>query len=324
MVDVSDVLRELGFRIQEGRSARTWSLRGPQGDSFEVLPTEPVKRLNFATTRLRPGEEKILPRRLFIGDTATDAVVQRARSGGIDILTAEPNRMILHGGTYAIKPTPSMAPRTTNAVRPAWKRWAVARYLLHIGEPVRQYDIAADLRMSQQAVSNAARHYGDWVAIEPSGVIATNRAGLLQAWAEEYQGAGGTEFGWYSLDPIVEQTFKAAEVAALMGAAPLISGDVAADRIAPWKMPGKGRIYIKSPVDLVDDGFVPAPIDAATLITQIPRDPSIWALAGAVGTEMPGDEFHSADEVLVYWDVLHGNDADSVEAATHLARSIGE
>ena len=109
-----------------------------------------------------------------------------------------------------------------------------------------------------------------------------------------------------------------------MGAAPLISGDVAADRIAPWKMPGKGRIYIKSPVDLVDDGFVPAPIDAATLITQIPRDPSIWALAGAVGTEMPGDEFHSADEVLVYWDVLHGNDADSVEAATHLARSIGE
>ena len=109
-----------------------------------------------------------------------------------------------------------------------------------------------------------------------------------------------------------------------MGAAPLIGGDVAADRIAPWKMPGKGLIYIKSPVDLVDDGFVPAPVNEATLITRIPRDPSLWKVAGAVGYRDLGDEFRNADDVLVYWDVLHGNDTDSAEAAAQLARSIGK
>lgn len=324
MIDVSDVLRELGFRIEEGRSARTWSLRGPQGESFEVLPTKPVLRLNFATTRHRDGDEKKRPRRLFIGDTATDAVVQRAQSGEIDILTAEPNRMIVRGETYANQPAPMMSGPAVTVARPAWKRWAVARYLLLVGEPVRQYDIAADLRVSQQAVSNAARHYGDLVAVEPNGVVATDRAGLLHAWADEYRGAGGAEFGWYSLDPVVKQTHKAAEVAALLGAAPLISGDVAADRIAPWKMPGKGLIYIKSPVDLVDDGFVPAPVNEATLITRIPRDPSLWKVADAVGSRDLGGEFRNADDVLVYWDVLHGNDTDSAEAAAQLARAIGK
>lgn len=173
------------------------------------------------------------------------------------------------------------------------------------------------LGTSQQSVSHAAGQLGILVKSTEAGLVAADRALLLEYWSRDYFGPGGQEFGWYSLTPVVEQTLKAAEVASLLDALPLISGDVAADRRAPWKLPSRGRIYINAPIDLVGDGFVPAPVAEATLITCIPRDPTLWRLttAGQDGVEL-------ADDALTYWDVLSSGDIDSVEAAEHLEQLI--
>ncbi|GAA2027549.1 hypothetical protein GCM10009720_04090 [Yaniella flava] len=144
---------------------------------------------------------------------------------------------------------------------------------------------------------------------------------LLKHWAERYSGAAGQEFGWYSVAPIVEQTLKAAEVATLLEVGPLVSGDVAADRIAPWKLPTRGRLYTDGPIDLAGDGFVPAPLHDATLVICVPRDPTLWK-STAVGNFPVCDDVTVADPAVVYWDVRNSNDIDSLEAANHLASLV--
>ena len=124
---------------------------------------------------------------------------------------------------------------------------------------MRQSVIASALGTSQQSVSNAAGHLAGLVTDCGEGLVATDRARLLEHWRNEYTGPGGQAFGWYSLDPVAEQVSKAVEVAKFLDISPLVSGDIAADRIAPWKLPVRGRVYVDGPVDLADEGLVPAP-----------------------------------------------------------------
>src|SRR5699024_11716408 len=89
--------------------------------------------------------------------------------------------------------------------------------------------------------------------------------------------------------------------------------------IAPWKLPVRGRVYVDGPVDLADEGLVPAPLEEATLITCIPRDPTLHRLVDLrPGTAEPED-LPIADPAIVYWDLVHTTDTDSGEAAARLA-----
>ena len=159
------------------------------------------------------------------------------------------------------------------------------------------------------------------VAVTNYGAEVTDPEALLAHWLKEYPGAGGQEFGWYSLDPVVEQTLAAFQVAKLLDARPLISGDVAADKMVPWKLPAKGRVYVDSPIDLAGNGFVPAPLEKATLVTCVPRDPTLWKLTGLEALPVY-DDVQLADPALVYWDLYYSGDLDSLEAANHLKRSF--
>lgn len=61
---------------------------------------------------------------------------------------------------------------------------------------------------------------------------------LQERWPENYPGAGGQQFGRYSLDPIVQQTFIAVCEVQLLDVHPLVSEDMATDRfIAPSTLP---------------------------------------------------------------------------------------
>lgn len=196
------------------------------------------------------------------------------------------------------------------------------RYLLLADQPSRQQAIAQTIGTSQQSVSQAARHLGDLIADKGAGLTATDRADLLEHWLGVYTGPGGQEFGWYSLDPVNEQTAKAARVAEVLDVEPLVSGDVAADLLAPWKLPAQGRIYVRGPVDLSGDGFVAAPVRDATLITCIPHDPTIWRLTDLQRTTVNSGDLPLADPAIVYWDLTASSDIDSHEAAERIAALI--
>lgn len=319
--DVVALLREFGFSIAEGHTDASWVLVSTEASHFEVALTTPVSRLNAHSVRNHIVPSGETPRPLFIGHSATPGVIRQAQEGRIDILTETPTRLIYRGQVHELLEGERSSKQKRYIQRPAWTRWAVERYLLLSHSPARQSEIAAALQTSQQSVSNAARHLGKLVIDHGDGLMAADRSGLLAHWVNEYSGAGGQEFGWYSLDSIAAQTAAATEVADFLDFSPLVSSDVAADHLAPWKLPIKSRIYVKGPIDLGGDGFVPASLEEATLVTCVLADPSLWMLAALHPADVG---LPLADPALVYWDLINDDALDNAEAADHLAARIIE
>lgn len=174
-----------------------------------------------------------------------------------------------------------------------------------------QAEDAARLGVTQQAVSRALRAL--------RGATAGGTEELLDMFLEEYPGPGGKAFGWYGLDPVTAQTRTAVSLASILELDPLVGGDVAADRIAPWKLPARTRTYLRGVMDLGGEGFGPAPLAEATLICCTPCDQTLWA----TGTGVEANAQRSvADPALVLWELLHSDDPDSDQAAEHLRRAI--
>lgn len=323
-VDVANLLHELDVLVTEGSSRSSWLLRTPDRTSFEVTPSVPTESLNARQIRIDASPQTSADRRvLHVGRSATPGVVERAEAGEFDILTAEPTRLIHAGRTYEAASAPSLRRRPREKTgRPAWVRWALQRYLLLTPSPNRQPVIAEALGTTQQSVSRAAQALQGLVTDEGKGLLAPDRARLLEHWRSEYAGPGGQEFGWYGLDPVTEQVDQVVNIAALLEVPALVSGDVGADRLAPWKLPMRGRVYVAGPIDLSDDGFVPAPLGEATLITCVPRDPTLWRLAPHVEEAEGSDGFPIADAAIVHWDLLMSGDQDSGEAAQQVSRLL--
>lgn len=320
-VDVAALLRELDVTATEGATRQSWLLRAPDRTAFELEPAPPTVRLNAVQIRSAASHRSSsAPRLLHVGMTATASVIERAEAGEIDILTSDPIRLIQAGRTYEAPPTPSSRQPPRHAGKPAWIRWALQRYLLTSQAPSRQHVIADTLGSSQQTISRAAKALGSLVTDEGSGLFAPDRTSLLEHWVHEYPGPGGQEFGWYGLDTALENVTAAVNFAAELDIQTLVSGDAAADRIAPWKLPMRGRIYASGLIDLADNGFAPAPLDEANLVICIPRDPTLWRLSARPEVEHDSDEPIIADAAIVYWDLLMSGDQDSEEAAQQLSR----
>ncbi len=62
---------------------------------------------------------------------------------------------------------------------------------------------------------------------------------------------------------------------------PLMSGDVAADLIGPWRTPRRATLYAKRGADLNHAGLTPSDASAATLTLVLPQDASIWPASNA-------------------------------------------
>ncbi|MCT2295745.1 type IV toxin-antitoxin system AbiEi family antitoxin [Brachybacterium muris] len=323
--DISTLLRELDVEFAAGSMAGSWVLRTPDGVSVQRELTVPARRLDAAQIRMNgPGLRNGRDRLLHVGGSATAGVIERAEAGEIDLLIAEPTLLVLGGHRHEL-PAP-WVPRQPpqHKGRAAWIRWALQRYLLIASAPARQPVIAATLGSTQQSVSRAAQALGGWVTDQGSGLFASDPQGLLEHWLSEYPGPGGQEFGWYGLATAAEHSDRVIRLAATLEVNALVSGDVAADRIAPWKLPSRARVYLTEPIDLADEGLVPVPLEEANLVTCVPRDPTIWPLARAIEDRSTIPGVPCADPVVVYWDLLMSGEQDSEEAAHQLAKSFLE
>ncbi|WP_453983889.1 hypothetical protein [Brevibacterium casei] len=323
-VDAVSALRELDFEISAGSNRGYWRVRDPEGTWFEVSPAPAVPHLNARTVRNYTAHHRLNGDVLFVAESATASIVERAESGELNVLTTAPIRLIHSGTTYSVltADTTDHQSESPKRARPAWTRWAVIRYLLLNDTPARQSVIAGVLGASQQAVSNALKMLGPYVDDAGAGAYAIDRQGLLRLWAEEYVGPGGQEFGWFSLDSIVRQVAQATEVFDLLDQTYSVGGDVAADLIAPWKLPATGRIYTDEPVDLSEGGFVPAPLDEATLIINVPRDPTVLRMGSIREPGSEGGGMPLADPLVVMWDLLHSGSVDSGPAADKIAALV--
>ncbi len=157
------------------------------------------------------------------------------------------------------------------------RRWgagkaAATRLLYASRRPVTQVDLAAMVGVSQPAVSQyltSLRANGD-VSFEDPGWLA-NRTQLPLSYQEGYASRFVDQSCWYRIDAVN------AQVEDLVRRWPtlIVSGDVAADAVLPWKVPSVGIVYGETEDAAMDDlGFVRAdtPATASVLVRPVPDE----------------------------------------------------
>ena len=164
------------------------------------------------------------------------------------------------------------------------------------------------------------------------GWVIGQRADALDGVLAEYPGPGGVSTYWYGLDPAVRQAEAAATWCAEKGVGCVLTGDVAADVYAPWRLPAVAGLYSSELLDFTAAGFTPATDAEYTLVVTVPQDPTVWRTAAAAAQPTARVDPAAVDEVLpvrvdpiiALHDVLASAGPDAAEAAEHLRRAILE
>lgn len=208
--------------------------------------------------------------------------------------------VVRHGEIRLLDETPPAQPAKRGPR--AYARYAVARVILAGAARSDQVRLAELAGVTQGSVSNALR-----VLPETDDVEA-----LFDEILRSYPGPGGQTFYWWSERPVAEQAKHVAARSAL------ISGDFAADAIAPWRVPEHVVGYMREPVDLSGDGYVLSDESDYTTLLTIPNDKTLWATAAAWGRN------GIADPAIAAYDVLRtATSGDEEEAVDKLRQQVG-
>lgn len=308
------LLRDAGVRISGGNLAAL-SLALPDRRTLEV-------RVQIADAPPTPSKLELIlarpQRTLLITSRPGKAAVVAAAHNMLDLITVTPASVTL-GGTRLLEPHEPAENERPHGRTP-WGRWAMLRALALANGPMTQQELADAAGISQPAVFKHLKTLTPFVDRDQDGWRAHSVQDILSEWINRYPGPRGASTYWYSLKSPHEQAEAAASFAQEMGAAPLVSGDAAADIYAPWRLPDSVHLYLRAAVDFTDAGFTPASRDEATLIATIPEDPTLWPTAAlSQRSDMP-----LADPLVTWRDVLAGDASDSREAAEHLRDAIAD
>ncbi|MGV0792118.1 hypothetical protein [Mycolicibacterium sp. XJ1819] len=262
------------------------------------VPT-PAAVLN--RVRRRPGH------RLLV---ACEAISDEARSTllaapDVDLSVSSTGELVLSGTTYR---APAMTAPHRSAGERNWRRRAAERVCVLTREHLRQNDLAAAIGVTQQAVSKMA----DKNRLPKTPMARDARREFLDELAAVPADGGLIETYWYGTDPVTEQVRNAIRLGAELTVRVLASGEVAADVLAPWRVPRSGLVYAEELVDLNVFGMVEATPEEATLTVRVPADPTVWATAA--WWHQDNDAQHrdivTVDPVVALQDMRAGDDTD--------------
>ncbi|RKR75671.1 hypothetical protein [Frondihabitans australicus] len=215
------------------------------------------------------------------------------------VVVAEDTRSLwLHRVEHA--PDRPPARKAKKGPRP-FTRLALGRSLL-LGSPQRkQNDLARDVGSPQSAVSQQLKLLRGLVERHTGGYSAPTPSRLWDYCMAEYPGAGGITTYWWNDTSLEQQARAVQDRVRDLGGTALISGDLAARVIAPWRQPEHATLYLDRGLDPGALGFALASRDDHTLSITVPDDATIFATARA----------HSSREGLV----------DAVIAAVDVSRT---
>jgi uncharacterized protein (UPF0264 family) len=134
---------------------------------------------------------------------------------------------------------------------------------------------------------------------------------------DHYPGPGGLASHWYGLDPVAEQAFRVHELLEAKRSRPAVSGDVAADLVAPWRTPAHALVYAEKGADLAAAGLTPAAAQDATLTLVLPGDRAVWTIGRTpctVGLAGYGNVAR-VGALQVLYDLRHASGPDAGDAA---------
>lgn len=295
--------------------------RGGQSFTFRVV---------LFDRRVHPRDIGEPPERnsLLVAPVMSAAAASTARAQGWSVVCDEgPAWIRFHGGWIELK-----SDRQTDAVMPSRRRgrpgygvFSVLRTMLALEGGATQSELAEFAKVSQPRVSQAIdmlRALGLVMRAEHGWVVTDNDA-AIDWWIDHYPGPAGLRTEWYGLDSVAQQAYQTYEFLTKQGAAPVVSGDVAADLISPWRTPRHALLYATRGADLTRIGLTPSRPADATLTVVLPDDPAVRPLGPARLVELPGmGAIARANSLQVLWDLKQGNGPDVEEAASAWLRWI--
>ncbi|PZS26097.1 MAG: hypothetical protein DLM59_18890 [Pseudonocardiales bacterium] len=273
------------------------------------------------------------PASLLVVPRATPRLLAAAVDQGWSIVTTSgvalvslPGEQISYSAPSATQPTAVAHPVGRGALRHRvpWGTLTAVRSLLE-DAPLRQRDLATRAGTSQARVSQvlAALTAAGLVGRDTRGYAPTSWDALADWWLARYPGHRGASSYWYSLDGLRTQTRAAlSALARVPGSAAVLSGDIAADLLAPWRHPVQVAVYAHRLADLSGHGFVPASgATDATLVLHAPRDPGVWP-ARPWERDIDGQPVGLADAMQILFDLLAAPARDDAEAATRFRTAV--
>jgi transcriptional regulator with XRE-family HTH domain len=200
------------------------------------------------------------------------------------------------------------------------RRWgagkaAMVRHLYASQEPVTQVELAAHAGVSQPAVSqylSSLRENSD-VSFADPGWLA-NRVQLPASYWQSYASRFTSASCWYRIDNVTTQVSDLVERQPEL----IVSGDVAADAVLPWKVPAIAIVYGSVEASLLDElGFVSADTaaTATVLVRPVPDD-------SFVNDALDANALHVAARLHLVADLIGLGGDDRLEAAERFARFV--
>ena len=311
----SALLEENGIAVVPVDGAQVTLRRGSQRATYTVVTT---------SSRVHPSDVTEPPagNALLIVPALSEAAAQRARSRGWSAIPDDgPAWVLFHGREIKLK-RPELATgsqQQSRRGRPGWGIFSVLRALLALEGGARQSELVGFANVSQPRISQALSELAtlDLVERVPAGWTVTDKAKAIKWWVDHYPGPGGLASHWYGLDPIVEQAFRVHELLEAKRSRPAVSGDVAADLVAPWRTPAHALVYAEKGADLAAAGLTPAAAQDATLTLVLPGDRAVWPIGRTpwtVGLTGYGNVAR-VGALQVLYDLSHASGPDAGDAA---------
>ncbi|WP_143448563.1 hypothetical protein [Kineosporia sp. A_224] len=262
---------------------------------------------------------------LVVCDHASSGALRRADELGISLVGLEPAQVPHPAGGIRLGPGRllPLGPRVPvhpyrETRRASWAPVQVLRSRVLLGR-LTQRDVAALAGISQPRVAQAAAALG-LVDDEP-------RSLLVDRWLDAYPGAGGVTTYWFGLSPPREQARAAVRAARQVGPADVVvSGDVAADVVAPVSRPVRAVVYSRQGLDLTAAGLTPSLSSEATLELTVPQDRGIFAFADrywhSTDTRRPAEDLPLADPLQVLHDVRRSPSVDRDQSDEAMRRFL--
>lgn len=274
-------------------------------------PTTPSQ----LTRDLRQADGRQL---LYVVPRLTASLRNAAEKNGLAVVAVEDGVVLIGGQEY--RPLSSDAATPTlpkSSRRTPWGRFALMRALCRTSAPRTQGQLAEEAGITQAAVSQSLMKLGDLVLRTPAGWAVKDIRLVADRFLAEYPGAGGVGVNWFALDPVNVQAKKVLNVGQHANA--ILSGDVGADRIAPWRIPTKAIVYTVAGLDLAKEGFAQTSAERATLELRVPADPTLWSTANAYTSARRS---WTADPLIVAHDIRRTGGADADEAVEYVLKRL--
>jgi hypothetical protein len=142
----------------------------------------------------------------------------------------------------------------------------------------------------------------------------------------DYPGPRGLTTYWAATEDLAAQLARVERVAHEQGgAAPAVSGDLAADFYAPWRRPSRAVAYVTDQPPLEEHGFATVRSTDATVELRAPLDPTILTMSRQWPSTKGRTPRRYTDPLIAAWDLrqLPGGDVESAVDQLR-ARSLRE